>query len=317
MTKPAALLLADGTRFEGEGIGPDAIALGEAVFYTGMTGYEEALTDPSYAGQILTFTYPMIGNYGISRHGVAAPARLRRGRGDQTDLARHPSHIAIEIDLASWLAAERRADDRRRRHARAHDRVCASTARSARRSRSARKRSRVLEAALVRVRARDDDDGSGRAGRRRGRSRSVGRGSHGPHVVLIDCGVKRAILRDLAALGARVTVVPYTHDAPTKSARSEPDAVVISPGPGDPQRPARNDRDPAPSAGQLADVRGLPGAPAAGAGLRRANVQAALRTPRRQSAGQGSLARRRFDYRAQSRLRGRRATRSLPNSKRR
>ena len=66
MRKPASLLLADGTRFDGEGIGPDSLALGEAVFYTGMTGYEEALTDPSYAGQLLTFTYPMIGNYGIS-----------------------------------------------------------------------------------------------------------------------------------------------------------------------------------------------------------------------------------------------------------
>ena len=50
MSRPATLLLADGTRFEGDGIGPDAPALGEAVFYTGMTGYEEALTDPSYAG---------------------------------------------------------------------------------------------------------------------------------------------------------------------------------------------------------------------------------------------------------------------------
>jgi carbamoyl-phosphate synthase small subunit len=62
---PAALFLADGSRFDGHGL-VDGLALGEAVFYTGMTGYEEALTDPSYAGQILTFTYPMIGNYGIS-----------------------------------------------------------------------------------------------------------------------------------------------------------------------------------------------------------------------------------------------------------
>jgi len=67
MTAPrAALFLADGSRFDGQGLGFEGTALGEAVFYTGMTGYEEALTDPSYAGQILTFTYPMIGNYGIS-----------------------------------------------------------------------------------------------------------------------------------------------------------------------------------------------------------------------------------------------------------
>ena len=63
----------------------EGIALGEAVFYTGMTGYEEALTDPSYAGQILTFTYPMIGNYGISGQRRAVPARLRRRHRDQAD----------------------------------------------------------------------------------------------------------------------------------------------------------------------------------------------------------------------------------------
>ena len=79
MTAPrAALFLADGTRFDGHGLGFEGTALGEAVFYTGMTGYEEALTDPSYAGQILTFTYPMIGNYGISGERGAIRARLRR-----------------------------------------------------------------------------------------------------------------------------------------------------------------------------------------------------------------------------------------------
>ena len=69
----AALFLADGSRFDGEALGFEGIALGEAVFYTGMTGYEEALTDPSYAGQILTFTYPMIGNYGISGEAAQYP----------------------------------------------------------------------------------------------------------------------------------------------------------------------------------------------------------------------------------------------------
>ena len=106
MMKPASLLLADGTRFDGEGIGYDALALGEAVFYTGMTGYEEALTDPSYAGQLLTFTYPMIGNYGISggaaQHGRAcvAGAVIKR-------LSTHPSHHAMTTDLGSWLADQR------------------------------------------------------------------------------------------------------------------------------------------------------------------------------------------------------------------
>jgi len=60
------LLLEDGTRYEGEGFGAPGVAVGEVVFSTAMTGYQEMLTDPSYAGQILVCTYPLIGNYGIN-----------------------------------------------------------------------------------------------------------------------------------------------------------------------------------------------------------------------------------------------------------
>ena len=67
--RSAALLLKDGASYIGIGIGPDGISRGEAVFNTCMTGYEEALTDPSYAGQILVFAYPLIGNYGLDRSG--------------------------------------------------------------------------------------------------------------------------------------------------------------------------------------------------------------------------------------------------------
>src|SRR5579863_3143978 len=96
----AALFLADGSRFDGEGLGFEGLALGEAVFYTGMTGYEEALSDPSYAGQILTFTYPMIGNYGISgsasQYGRACVAGTVIKR-----IAHHPSHHLASSDLPS------------------------------------------------------------------------------------------------------------------------------------------------------------------------------------------------------------------------
>src|SRR3984893_2299997 len=99
---PATLLLPDGTRFEGEGLAATGIALGEAEFYTGMTGYEEALTDPSYAGQILAFTYPLIGNYGVSGtvsqhpHACVAGAAMKH-------ISEHPSHFAAKQDLTSWL----------------------------------------------------------------------------------------------------------------------------------------------------------------------------------------------------------------------
>jgi len=100
----ARLLLADGSEFDGDGIGPPGFVKGEAVFFTGMTGYEEALTDPSYAGQILVFCYPLIGNYGIDpqvrQHTTicASGAVFKR-------VSRHPSHHRSTGSLANWLAA--------------------------------------------------------------------------------------------------------------------------------------------------------------------------------------------------------------------
>ena len=231
MLKTGALFLADGSRFEGRGIGRDAVALGEAVFYTGMTGYEEALTDPSYAGQILTFTYPMIGNYGIS--GTAAQhARACVAGTVIKRLCAHPSHHAMTTDLGTWLAQQRvptllGIDTRALTVAlREHGTIRGALAVGERAlggmeaalAPYARETSTVGLVADVAARTVFD----------------VANGpSDGPAIVLIDCGVKRAILRDLTALGARVTVVPFGVTREEVLAR-KPDAVVISPGPGDP-----------------------------------------------------------------------------------
>ncbi len=230
MMKPASLLLADGTRFDGEGIGYDALALGEAVFFTGMTGYEEALTDPSYAGQLLTFTYPMIGNYGISgtasqhHRACVAGAIVKR-------IARHPSHHAMTDDLPSWLAAQRvptlvGIDTRALTTVlREHGTIRAALA--------------VGEASIERMEAaltpyaRETSTVGLVADVATRTVQSPTPHATGPHIVVIDCGVKRAIVRDLAALGARITVVPYGVSSDEILAR-KPDAVVISPGPGDP-----------------------------------------------------------------------------------
>ena len=230
MMKPASLLLADGTRFDGEGIGYDALALGEAVFFTGMTGYEEALTDPSYAGQLLTFTYPMIGNYGISgtasqhHRACVAAAIVKR-------IARHPSHHAMTDDLPSWLAAQRvptlvGIDTRALTTVlREHGTIRAALA--------------VGEASIERMEAaltpyaRETSTVGLVADVATRTVQSPTPHATGPHIVVIDCGVKRAIVRDLAALGARITVVPYGVSSDEILAR-KPDAVVISPGPGDP-----------------------------------------------------------------------------------
>ncbi|HTJ25748.1 MAG TPA: glutamine-hydrolyzing carbamoyl-phosphate synthase small subunit [Candidatus Limnocylindria bacterium] len=228
---PATLLLADGTRFEGEGLAATGIALGEAVFYTGMTGYEEAITDPSYAGQILTFTYPLIGNYGVSGtasqhpHPCVAGAVIKH-------LARKPSHYAAKSDLGSWLdqygvrtivGIDTRALTIALRE---HGTIAAALA--------------VGEEAIANVEA--ELTRYAREATTQGLVASVADaytagetiGTGRKHVVLLDCGVKRAIIRELTALDTRVTVLPYTATSAQVLAE-KPDGVVVSPGPGDPQ----------------------------------------------------------------------------------
>ncbi|MDQ2663338.1 MAG: glutamine-hydrolyzing carbamoyl-phosphate synthase small subunit [Candidatus Eremiobacteraeota bacterium] len=225
----AALFLADGSRFDGRGLGVESVALGEAVFYTGMTGYEEALTDPSYAGQLLTFTYPMIGNYGISGTVAQYPRACVSGAIVKR-IARHPSHYASVIDLSAWLDEQRiptmiDADTRAITIAlREHGTIWAALAVGE----AALARAESDLAAFVRTASTKDlvPSVAARSARHEG---SPG----GTRVVLVDCGVKAAILRDLAALGASVTVVPYNA---TREAilEQDPQAVFISPGPGDP-----------------------------------------------------------------------------------
>ncbi len=228
--KPAALILADGSRYDGRGLEHEGIALGEAVFYTGMTGYEEALTDPSYAGQILTFTYPMIGNYGISRTVAQHPRACAAGAVIKR-IASHPSHYDSKIDLGSWLDEQQvptlvGIDTRALVIAlREHGTISAALA--------------VGEAALARVEA--ELTAYARNPSTAGLVASVAQGTDEAalgggkrRVVVLDCGVKRAIIRNLELLGADVTVLPY--DAAKEVILSQhPDGVVVSPGPGDPR----------------------------------------------------------------------------------
>ena len=225
----AALFLADGSRFDGHGLGFEGSALGEAVFYTGMTGYEEALTDPSYAGQILTFTYPMIGNYGIS--GGAAQYRRACVAGTVIkQIAYRPSHHLAKQDLPTWLDEQRLpaligADTRAITISlREHGTIWAALAvgdaalADAERTLTEFVRNASTKALVPSVATREPYGVGTQQGRR---------------IVLIDCGVKRAILRQLEALGAQILVVPY--DATKEEVlASDPEAVFISPGPGDP-----------------------------------------------------------------------------------
>src|SRR5690349_7268856 len=109
--KPTALLaLADGTMVEGHGIGAEGEAVGEVVFNTAMTGYQEILTDPSYAGQIITFTFPHIGNVGVNDEDIEtvnmAAAPGVRGCVLKTDIS-EPSNYRATRNLDQWLKARR------------------------------------------------------------------------------------------------------------------------------------------------------------------------------------------------------------------
>ena len=225
----AALYLADGTRFDGHGLEHQGLALGEAVFYTGMTGYEEALTDPSYAGQILTFTYPMIGNYGVSGEVAQYPRACVAGAVIKR-IAHRPSHYASKIDLPSWLNDQRiptlvDADTRSITITlREHGTIWAALAVGVNAMRAAE--ARLTE--FVRTATTKELVPSVAT-----RAEHVEGESGGLRIVLLDCGVKRAILRELTALGANVTVLPYNATR-EHIMEHDPQAVFISPGPGDP-----------------------------------------------------------------------------------
>ena len=240
----AALALADGTVFLGVGAGRPGVHVGELVFNTAITGYQEILTDPSYAGQIVTFTFPHIGNVGSNHEDIEALTPYARGmvaRAPITD----PSSWRADGHLAHWLesrglAAITGVDTRRvtriLREGGAQNAALAYLPDAA----------LDLDELKARARACPSLEGMDLAGevsaRQRygwdetrwvwgeGYGRSEGRG---PHVVAIDYGVKRNILRSLASLGCRVTVLPATSTADEVLALA-PDGVLLANGPGDP-----------------------------------------------------------------------------------
>ena len=229
---PAArLVLADGLVFEGEGHGAPVRATGEVVFNTSMTGYQEALTDPSYGGQILTMTYPLQGNYGVNAFDDESARVQARGFvvRELTDL---PSRWRGERTLGAWLEAA----------------GVPCVAGIDTRALARRLRSRGVVMGTI---TRDETPAEALARLRREPSYGAqdhvaevstpsayefgaeGEAADGPHVVVIDLGVKRSIMRHLRGRGCRVTAVP--HDASAEDVLTlGPDGVLISPGPGDP-----------------------------------------------------------------------------------
>ncbi|HQU48286.1 MAG TPA: glutamine-hydrolyzing carbamoyl-phosphate synthase small subunit [Casimicrobiaceae bacterium] len=243
---PAILALADGTLVHGRSIGAVGQASGEVVFNTSMTGYQEILTDPSYAGQMITFTHPHIGNVGVTREDDESGRTFASGLvvRDLPDLA---SNWRSEGDLGAWLArrnivgiaeVDTRALTRILREKGAQNGAIVAAPKIG---------SVEIEQALAAAREAPSMTGqdlakvvSTREAYDWGEStwtagRGYGEAPPARHsVVAYDFGVKRNILRMLVARGCRVHVVPAQTPAREVLAR-RPDGVFLSNGPGDPE----------------------------------------------------------------------------------
>jgi carbamoyl-phosphate synthase small subunit len=246
---PAVLALADGTVFEGTSIGASGRTVGEVVFNTALTGYQEILTDPSYCQQIVTLTYPHIGNYGVNLEDVESKKVFAAGLVIK-DLPIRVSNFRAGLTLAQYLQREgtvaiadidtRQLTRRLRTHGAQNGCIVAypigttvgpdQIAEAVAAARDA-PRMAGLDLAKV-VSAREPYQwtetewqlGTGYGAQNEPRF----------HVVAYDFGVKHNILRMLASRGCRVTVVPAQTSAADVLAR-KPDGIFLSNGPGDPE----------------------------------------------------------------------------------
>jgi len=271
----AALMLADGTVFFGYGIGEAGTCAGEICFNTAMTGYQEILTDPSYAGQIITFTFPHIGNIGanaediesltpaasglILREAITEPSSFRatshlndwmkkhglRGISgiDTRALTRHirlkgAQNCAIIVsangapNLDKLKVALAAAPDMNGLELAAHHTTKANYAWTEKRWKLGSGYSQLAQAEDGAVRSASEPLAAGVSPKGVGGKAPFNKQVL-PHVVAIDYGVKRNILRSLASAGVRLTVVPATTTA-EEILELNPDGVFLSNGPGDP-----------------------------------------------------------------------------------
>ena len=228
-----ALVLEDGAVFAGESVGAAGFAFGEAVFTTSMTGYQEVATDPSFEGQIVCFTAPMVGNYGVDEHrseshrAHAKAVVMRDARGPEwTDWLHDRGLVALSgIDTRSLVLHLREAGAMRAAAvAGDHD----------------------VEEVLRAVRAQPEMAGAALVAGVSTESGYTYEAEGAVRVAVVDFGCKRSILRRLTENGAAVDVFPHDVDADSVAGY---DGVLLSPGPG----------DPAPLEGETATLRELLG----------------------------------------------------------
>ena len=235
------LFLEDGNRFDGEGFGAATRKVGEVVFTTGMVGYPESLTDPSFRGQILTFSYPLLGNYGVPRSGARDGWGLPVLENEEVQVrgvvvrgTTRPNHWSSHRSLEEWLQEEgvpgiRGVDTR---HLTEHLRAGG-----------------VLRGVLD-VSPTEDAPSNEELARAIANAPQYGEENYmaevapkrptllgpssGPLVAVLDCGVKASILRALLERGVSVLRLPYDETVPAKWEGRRVAGLVVGNGPGDP-----------------------------------------------------------------------------------
>ncbi len=216
------LYLKDGTVIEGESFGAASNAAGEVVFNTGMVGYVESLTDPSYAGQIVVLTYPLIGNYGVPKKERFESLRIQVAGLIVSEYSENYSHHEAKESLASWLKREgipamQGVDTRAlTKKLREHGVMLGALSNNGKPRKFTDPNDENLVAKVSIKRKHIYPGRSGGTGKKR--------------IVLVDCGAKENIVRSLVARGATVIRVPWDYDF----SREKYHGLLISNGPGDP-----------------------------------------------------------------------------------
>jgi carbamoyl-phosphate synthase small subunit len=220
------LVLEDGTVFVGEGFGSDREISGEVVFNTSMTGYQEVISDPSYCGQIVTLTYPLIGNYGINRDDFEAVAPFINGL-IVKEYCKYPSNFRSDETIDSFLKAHdipglAGIDTRKlTKHIRK-----SGTLRGYMADESIGNEE-ILSKLLALPPCQNQVEQTST-------TRPYIIPGRGHRIVLVDFGMKHSILRELTKRDCHVTVVPYNYPA-ENIVRLKPEGIILSNGPGDPK----------------------------------------------------------------------------------
>jgi carbamoyl-phosphate synthase small subunit len=228
-TEDGYVLLEDGTRFEGDWCGADSPAVGEVVFTTGMAGYQESMTDPSFAGQLIAFTYPHIGNYGASAEAMeserpwarAAIMREACNREDAPSAERGWLDWLADCGVSAVSGIDTRALVRHIRDAGAMRggvfpaSVAPAQARELIEAEPTMAGQDLASVVTPKEVTRHGEDGAG------------------PRIAVIDTGIKASMVRELVQRGARVSLHPCSSSAEQLLAE-QPDAIFLANGPGDP-----------------------------------------------------------------------------------